>query len=235
MAMSCGNFAWCEIKASQPFLFFIYLFLAIFIYPAVASISIYHLLKVTVVTIINPVNRWPRRQDSIYRPLFNSSGKLVLPKSEWGNYFNHLRPSISDLCVWRVHRPLTLRPSLLVSSLWLYFVRGCCTPDNLGGHKTLFYTQAGSVRSVWTRHIWAATCACSWVKRKVVEDKRALRILCCTDLLGSNTTLTSRKCLFREEIQPQSSLITTTPRTVAPLINFLSPTPTQSSTFLFNY
>lgn len=148
------------------------------LYPAVASISIYHLLKVTVVAIINPVNRWPRKQDSIYRALFKSSGKLVLPKSEWGNYLNHLRPSISDSCVWWVHRPWTLGPSLLVSSLWLYLVRVSCTPDNLGGHKTvwpmqsLFYTQ-----EVFGIDPSAATCA--RVKLKKMEGSS---VFCCTHL-----------------------------------------------------
>lgn len=134
VAISCGN----STQKSLPTLFFS----AVLIYPAFASISIYHLPKVTVVTIINPVNRWPRRQDSIYRASSNHRGKLVLPKSEWGNYLNHLRPSISDSCVWWVHRPLTLGPSLLLSSLWIYFVRVSCTPDNLEGHKTVQPTQS---------------------------------------------------------------------------------------------
>lgn len=99
--------AWRVLKAP--------LFKVILTYPAIFSISIYHPLKVRV-TVINPVNCWPGRQDSIYRALFKSPGKLVLPKSGRGNYLNHLRPSISDSCVWCVHRPRTCRCSFFLAS-----------------------------------------------------------------------------------------------------------------------
>lgn len=200
-AMSCGNFAWQELKAIQTFVF-----QAILIHPAVASISLYHLLKVTVITIINPMNRWPQTQDSIYRALLKSSGKLVLPKLEWGNYLNHLRPSISDLCVWWVHRPRTLGPSLLVSSLWLYFVRVSCTPDHLGGYETVQPPQSWFKQEVsvcekcleWTRISHEVQAGSIRLAR--VEEAG---IFCCTDLLTLETTITIHKCLFLDEIHPQ--------------------------------
>lgn len=139
---------------SLPTFIYFFIFKAILICPAVASISIYHLLKVRVITIINPVNRWPRGQGSIYRPLFKSAGKLVPPKSEWGNYFNHLRPSVSDWCVCEE------RADLLHSDPHYQFPPfGSILSGDVVLQKTFFYTQAGSGRSVWNRHMWAATCA----------------------------------------------------------------------------
>lgn len=245
-----------EKKASQP-CFFLF-FSAVLIYPAFASISIYHLLKVTVVPVINPVNRWPRRQDSIYRASSNHQGKLVLPKSEWGNYLNHLRPSISAWCVWWVHRLPTLGPSLLLPSLWIYLVRVSLSISALQiiweGVRQFNLRRVYSigVRSVWNRRSSAATCA--GVKVEVVEGRRVLQNLCCTDLLGSNTTTTSHNCWFRgwESAPAWGGIhpIIATLRTVAqrvqggllsrlvknePLITFPPPHPTPPSTFLFNY
>lgn len=63
--------------------------------------------KVTTVTIINPmntVNCWPGRLHAIHPPLFKLSGKLALPKSEWGNYLSRLRTPISNSSPWPVPR-----------------------------------------------------------------------------------------------------------------------------------
>lgn len=61
--------------------------------------------KVTVITIINPVNCWPARVCAIHSALFKLSGKLALPKSERGNYLNRLRSPIRNSSPWLIHRP----------------------------------------------------------------------------------------------------------------------------------
>lgn len=149
------------------------LFKVILIYPAISSISIYHPLKVRV-TVINPVNCWPRRQDSIYRALFKSSGKLVLPKSEWGNYLNHLRPSISDSCVWCVQRLLTRRCSFfwLVFSICIHFVMLQII------YKDISQCNLYRLYSILQQEAWEvglnlcrSVSTCANVKVKVVEEK----------------------------------------------------------------
>lgn len=156
------------------------LFTVILINPAIYSISIYHPLKVRV-TVINPVNCWPRRQGSIYRALFKSSGKLVLPKSEWGNYLNHLRPSISDSCVWFVQTS-NMQVFIFLAS-FLHLPSFCQAADNIS-QCNLYWLYFIPKREAWEVGLnsYKLVSTCASVKLKVVEDKRVIQIFWGRDL-----------------------------------------------------